>query len=86
MAQRLNQDYRPCHLAWDPLRGEMAQTLPIVRAGRALGTRESIDYALGPLPHCPPSVNSVNREGRLCVQIGVLSTHGGPPPVTTSSG
>ena len=73
-AQRLNQDDRPCHLVWDPLRGEIAQMLPIVRAGRALGTRESIDYAPGPLPHRPPSVNSVNREGRLCVQIGVLST------------
>ena len=73
-AQRLNQEDRPCHLVWDPLRGEIAQMLPIVRAGCALGTRESIDYAPGPLPHRPPSVNRVNREGRLCVQIGVLST------------
>ena len=73
-AQRLNQENRPCHLVWDPLRGEIAQMLPIVRAGCALGTRERIDYAPGPLPHRPPSVNSVNREGRLCVQIGVLST------------
>ena len=62
----LNQRDRPCHLVWDPLRGEIAQMLPIVRAGCALGTRESIDYAPGPLPHRPPSVNSVNREGRLC--------------------
>ena len=73
-AQRLNQEDRPCHLVWDPLRGEIAQMLPIVRAGCALGTRESIGYAPGPLPHHPPSVNRVNREGRLCVQIGVLST------------
>jgi len=70
-AQRLNQENRPCHLVWDPLRGEIAQMLPIVRAGCVLGTRESIDYAPGLLPHPVPSVN---HEGRLCVQIGVLST------------
>jgi hypothetical protein len=70
-AQRLNQENRPCHLVWDPLSGEIAQMLPIVRAGCALGTRENLDYAPGTLPHRLPSAN---REGRLCVQIGVLST------------
>ena len=70
-AQRLIQENRPCHLVWDPLTGELAQLLPIVRAGCALGTPENIDYAPDKLPHRQPGVN---REGRLCVQIGVLGS------------
>jgi len=70
-AQRLNQEDRPCHLVWDPLTGDIAQLLPIVRAGCALGTPEHLDYAPDRLPHRPASVN---REGRLCVQIGVLGS------------
>ena len=31
-AQRLNQENRPPHLVWDPLTGDIAQLLPIVRA------------------------------------------------------
>jgi hypothetical protein len=56
---------------WDPLTGELAQLLPIVRAGCALGTPENIDYAPDKLPHRQPGVN---LEGRLCVQIGVLGS------------
>jgi hypothetical protein len=70
-AQRLIQENRPCHLVWDPLTGELAQLLPIVRAGCTLGTPENIDYAPDKLPHRQPGVN---REGRLCVQIGVLGS------------
>jgi hypothetical protein len=70
-AQRLNQENRPCHLVWDPLTGDIAQLLPIVRAGLALGTPEDLEYAPDLLPHHQAGVN---REGRLCVQIGVLST------------
>jgi hypothetical protein len=70
-AQRLNQEDRPCHLVWDPLTGDIAQLLPIVRAGCAIGTPERLDYAPELLPHRTPGVN---REGRLCVQIGVLGS------------
>ena len=70
-AQRLVQENRPCHLVWDPLTGELAQLLPIVRAGCALGTPESIDYAPDLLPY---RQRGVNREGRLCVQIAVLGS------------
>jgi len=70
-AQRLIQENRPCHLVWDPLTGDLAQLLPIVRAGCALGTPENIDYAPDLLPY---RRREVNREGRLCVQIGVLSS------------
>ena len=70
-AQRLNQENRPTHLVWDPLTGDIAQLLPIVRAGCALGMPEYLDYEPDRLPL---STASVNREGRLCVQIGVLGT------------
>lgn len=70
-AQRLNQENRPCHLVWDPLTGDVAQLLPIVRAGCALGTPEDIEYAPDKLPYRRPGVN---REGRLCVQIAVLGS------------
>ena len=70
-AQRLNQENRPPHLVWDPLTGDIAQLLPIVRAGCALGMPEYLDYAPDRLP---PEPANVNREGRLCVQIGVLGS------------
>ncbi|MGH3154352.1 MAG: hypothetical protein ACRDOB_27010 [Streptosporangiaceae bacterium] len=70
-AQRLIEENRPCHLVWDPLTGDIAQLLPIVRAGLALGTPEDLEYAPDLLPH---QQAGVNREGRLCVQIGVLGT------------
>jgi len=70
-AQRLNQEGRPAHLVWDPLNGDIAQLLPIVRAGCALGTPEYLDYEPDRQPQRPAAVN---REGRLCVQIGVLGT------------
>ena len=70
-AQRLNAEGRPCHIVWDPVTGELAQLLPIMRAGRALGTREHLTYV--PDDHAHP-MPSVNREGRLCVQIGVLGS------------
>ena len=47
------------------------RVLPIVRAGCALGMPEYLDYEPDRLPL---STASVNREGRLCVQIGVLGT------------
>jgi hypothetical protein len=70
-AERLNHEARPPHLVWDPSSGDVAQLLPIVRAGCILGTRENIDYT----PDAPPHrASRVNREGRLCVQIAVLGT------------
>jgi hypothetical protein len=70
-AQRLNEQRRPCHIVWDPLTGNLVQMLPAVRAARALGTREHIYYE--PPDGTQPESASVNREGRLCVQIGVLA-------------
>jgi hypothetical protein len=70
-AQRLNQEDRPCHLVWDPLTGDIAQLLPIVRAACALGMPEYLHYE--PDRRLPRPAG-VNREGRLCVQIGVLGS------------
>jgi len=36
-AERLIELGRPSHLVWNPLSGEVAQLIPVVRAGRALG-------------------------------------------------
>jgi hypothetical protein len=71
-AQRQNEQRRPCHLVWDPVTGNLVQMLPVIRAARALGTREHIFYE----PPCDRARESasVNREGRLCVQIGVLAS------------
>src|ERR1700761_1485743 len=71
VAHRLMEEKRPCHLVWDPVAGDIVQMLPIVRAGCALGTRENIEYAPEAAARHVPSVN---REGRLCVQIGVVSS------------
>jgi hypothetical protein len=72
VAQRLNEQRRPCHLIWDPVTGNLIQMLPIVRAARALGTREHVFYE--PPSGEPEESAGVNREGRLCVQIGVLAS------------
>jgi len=71
-AQRLNEQCRPCHLVWDPLTGNVVQMLPVTRAACALGTREHLHYE--PPSRCVRECASVNREGRLCVQIGVLAS------------
>lgn len=68
-AQRLVSECRPCHLVWDPLTGEIAQLISILRAGRALGAPEQLACDPRLIPASPPNVSA---EGRICVQIGVL--------------
>jgi hypothetical protein len=68
-AQRLVSERRPCHLVWDPVTGEIVQLISILRAGRALGTPERLDWRPDRVPAAPENVNT---EGRVCVQIGVL--------------
>jgi hypothetical protein len=68
-AQRLVGERRPCHLVWDPVTGEIVQLISILRAGRALGAPERLEWG----PHrVPAAPENVNTEGRVCVQIGVL--------------
>jgi hypothetical protein len=67
--QRLISDSRPCHLIWDPATGDAAQLISVLRAGRALGAADHLDWAPG---HSRPYPANVNAEGRVCVQIGVL--------------
>lgn len=72
-AARLLAEQRPCHLVWDPVTGEIAQLVSILRAGRALGAPERLDWS--ERTACP---GNANAEGRLCVQIGVLAHHADP--------
>jgi hypothetical protein len=48
-ATRLITEGRPCHLIWDPVTGEMAQIISILRAGCALGNVERLAQV-----SCPP--------------------------------
>ena len=68
-AQRLVSERRPCHLVWDPVTGDIVQLISILRAGRALGAPERLDWGPDRVPAVP---GNVNAEGRVCVQIGVL--------------
>jgi hypothetical protein len=74
-AQRLVSECRPCHLVWDPISGEIVQLISILRAGRALGAPERLDWGPDEVPAAP---RNVNTEGRVCVQIGVLGHPGDP--------
>jgi hypothetical protein len=69
-AQRLAAEHRPCHLVWNPVSGELAQLISVLRAGRALGGPDRLDWT-------PVRIHrrqeNVNAEGRVCVQIGVLA-------------
>src|SRR3984957_20502258 len=68
-AQRLVGEHRPCHLVWDPATGEVAQLISVLRAGRALGAPDRLDWVPNRVRRRPEKVNA---EGRVCVQIGVL--------------
>ena len=74
-AQRLISEQRPCHLVWDPVTGEVAQLVSVLRAGRALGAADQLDWAPDRIRVRPPNVNA---EGRVCVQIGVLAAAAEP--------
>jgi hypothetical protein len=69
-AQRLIGEHRPCHLIWDPATGEMAQLISVLRAGRALGAPDRLDWVPNQARRRPENVNA---EGRVCAQIGVLA-------------
>ena len=73
-AQRLNQLDRACHLVWNPLQGETIQMIPILRAGRLLGSPEDLEEMTRPKAAAGAvQLADVGNEGRLCVQIGVVA-------------
>ena len=74
-AERLLSECRPSHLIWDPVTGEVAQLISVLRAGRALGAADRLDRAPNLVRSRP---ETVNNQGRICVQIGVLSTAAEP--------
>src|SRR5690348_18213837 len=67
-AQRLNQENRPTHLVWDPLTGDIAQLLPIVRAGCALGMPEYLDYEPRSEEHTSELQSPVHLVCRLLLE------------------
>ena len=74
-ARRLVAEHRPCHLVWNPGTGEIAQLISVLRAGRALGAPDRLDWTPVRIHRRPESVNA---EGRVCVQIGVLAVAAEP--------
>jgi hypothetical protein len=74
-AQRLVAEHRPCHLVWSPMTGEIAQLISVLRAGRALGAPDRLDWTPVRIHRRPENVNA---EGRVCVQIGVLAVEAEP--------
>ena len=81
-AERLVADRRPPHLVWNPLSGDVIQLIPVVRAACSLGGPEGLEYRSGGYSAgygtngyeygAAPGLHPANREGRLCVQIGVV--------------
>jgi hypothetical protein len=69
-AQRLVAEHRPCHLVWNPATGEIVQLISVLRAGRALGAPDRLDWTPVRIHR---RTENVNTEGRVCVQIGVLA-------------
>ena len=52
-AARLLAEGRPCHLVWDPVTGEIAQLISILRAGLALRAADPLAHGT-PEPNGPP--------------------------------
>jgi hypothetical protein len=69
-AERLVSEKRPCHLVWDPVTGNVVQLISALRAGRALSAAGHPDRSP---ERVTAQLENVNAEGRVCVQIGVLS-------------
>jgi hypothetical protein len=74
-AQRLISEGRACHLIWDPATGDVVQLISVLRAGRALGAPDHLDWKPGQFRS---HRDNVNAEGRVCVQVGVLGHPGEP--------
>jgi len=64
-AQRLDQEGRPPHLVWNPLSGDMAQLIPVVRAACLLGTAESQEcgWRRPASPPVPARARDARRAG-----------------------
>jgi hypothetical protein len=69
-AQCLDELGRPPHLVWNPLSGEIVQLIPVLRAGRWLGGPDGLIAADRP---SQGEAAVINREGRLCIQLAVVS-------------
>ena len=61
-AQRLIGEHRPCHLIWDPDTGETAQLISVLRAGRALGGPDRLDWVPNRARRRPENVTALSRS------------------------
>jgi hypothetical protein len=73
-AESLDRLGRAPHLVWNPVQGEIVQLIPVLRAGRLLGTPEDLSQMVPPQPQAAADeLGGANAEGRICVQIGVVA-------------
>jgi hypothetical protein len=72
-AQRLDELGRACHLVWNPFQGPVVQMIPILRAGRVLGTPEGLFQA----PPTWPDAGASTVPGQPTVADAAA---GGPGP------
>jgi hypothetical protein len=59
-ATRLIADGRPCHIIWDPVTGEIAQILSVLRAGCALGAADRFSQVAG-VPGGAPRMPGIGK-------------------------
>jgi hypothetical protein len=81
-AARLLADGRPCHLVWDPVTGEIAQLISILRAGLAL-------HAADPLAHATPGANGPAIGGTGLAVAGAaraLADYSAQPGISAPAG
>jgi len=64
-AARLLAERRPCHLVWDPVTGEIAQLISILRAGVALGATD------------PLALGTTGPNGTALASAGLAATGAG---------
>lgn len=73
-AHSLSRLGRAPHLVWNPVQGEIVQLIPVLRAGRLLGTPEDLGQMTPPQAEADDDrLAEANAEGRLCVQVGVVA-------------
>jgi hypothetical protein len=79
-AQRLEQDAGASHLVWNPVRGEIVQLIPILRAGRLLGWPEDLSQ----MTPSWANAGATSTPGHLAIAEPMA---GGPtPPGAAASG
>jgi hypothetical protein len=72
-AQRLDQLGRASHLVWNPIRGEIVQLIPILRAARSLGWPEGLNPLALPTPDPAAIWGPAQRDAAECEPGGTAA-------------